>query len=448
MIFKQSSGISPAANDISIVSASTLTGNEELWAPSNAFYARLKKYGPLILRISMPTTSGEERLVNEWISNLKGIHPLFIPLGTSTPTQILFNSYRRCSKSHKENRCITVALAFPWKDPAAIGKSSQIIDPISQRQALAKFNFMALSFYTQQYSFLCRKILSDVRYTEPDAYHLTAAVETFTREVYSLLTEESLKTIDTFWASPLEASQTIQGILTNPAWNELRSGLINQLLSLGGIIDAIYRLNIEDKVLKSIAHTGYLLAKLMLEEINSSATRPKEDIPLEWDAKALLWQSVSMRLKFIPIVLGTDQPGLADVLFGFFTASGTTKEQISGSAHYHMILQWNELKQHWNDIIEHRGINDASTWIQKIKDHPQGDLSKGIVGLVYLQEAFYSTLEELSHKFIGMQHNNARVHTDLPASMAHLLPAFTVDERGNAHPAEFPSQLTAMIVTS
>lgn len=448
MILKQSSPTDQFERNFSISPASELTGGGELWMPSNAYYSRLQKYGPLVLRISMPMTQGEERLLGEWIMHLKGTYPLFIPMGNSTPLQLLFNTYRRCNKSHKENRCITIALSLPRNDPAALGKTPPVIDEISRRQVLANFNFMGLSFYVQQFCVLCRKVISDPRYTPPEAYHFVAAVETFTRDVYSLLSEDALKAIDTFWSMPLESHQTAEAILNNPAWNELRNGLINQLLSLGGVIDAIYRLNNEDKTLDSLAHTGYLLAKLMLEEINNSATRRKEDLPLEWDIKALLWQAISMRLKLIPVVLGRDHPGFADILFGFFTASGSVMERLGDDAHYHMILQWSDLKHHWQDIVEHKGIEEAAAWIQKVKQHPQGDLSKGVVGLTEIQDAFYQALEEQTHHYIGVQRTQNNSSGVAHSGMPQLLPAFARDDRGNIHPFEVSPQVNAIFGSS
>lgn len=444
MIFNQSADVKHMGNTFSIQGVNQLfQDKKDLWVPSNAFFARSKENKPLVLRLPLPNTAGEERLLEQWINKLKNRYPLFFPFGHSTPLQQVFSSHRHFHKISKEHKCVSIALLFPWNDPAAVGKP--FIDPISRRQSMAKFNFPALMFYMQQFCELCRKTFSDNQYNQAEAYNLTAAVETYTREVYSLLAEGAMKSIDAFWDTALEIPETVNSLLKGTAWNELRESLVGQLLSLGGVIDAIHRLNKKDKALDSLAQTGYLLAKLVLDELNNSGTRSKEDIPMEWDEKALLWQAVSKQLKFVPITQGFAHSGLADALFAFFTAAGTASDILGDDAHYHMLLQWNELIKQWDHMLKNKGSEEVGKWFLKMTRHPTGDLAKGILGVVEIQEVFYKALNEISHYYLGMQSQQGNKKVELHETVRRLFPPFTIDEKDSIFPLKIPPHLTSLI---
>jgi hypothetical protein len=430
--------------------AALIPDNKEGWSPSTGFGAVIRDLGPIAFRVALPHSAGEERLLSGWLHNWKEQHPHFLCLGSTTPLEYLFDVYSRCNAAHAnlKEKCVAIAIYMPWNDPSMRSGKPLTLDPITHRKILSRFNFPALLELVQHYCELCRRVLNDPRFTSYEAYNLVAAVDTFSREAFSVLAEESKRTIEGLWIKYSESTQIAEEghvIMQESAWDDMRTALFHQYLGIANLIKSIWRLQVQDKMLDFIVNTGLMLTTLLAEELASSGNRRKGDLPLSWDSKALLWQALYTRLRTTPLVIGGDEPGHADVLFSVFASCGALGVHYGGRRLFDTILRWSSLLSNWQLLQKNKGIKEVAHWYQTIRGHPKGNLAKDFILLYNFQLLFYSCLNELSHYYHNILRFKQRGQSPIPNELQKLFPPFLLVENNEVTLLEVSPSVKSLV---
>lgn len=429
--------------------ASTLlsSGTEE-WSPSDGFGAVVKDNGPIAFRLEIPHSIGEERLLTSWLHHWKEFHPHFFPIGNTTPLEHLFDLYSRCNSMQSQGNCIGVALQLPWSDPSLRYKRPLTMDAIDQRKLLARFNFPALLGIVQQYCEICRRGIDEQK-GGAEAYNLVGEIEAFSKDAFSVLAEDARKTLEDLWSRYAETTQNQEigvTLMQTNAWDDMRTALYYQYLGISKLLEAVWRFGKQDKILDFIVSTGQLIMDILSEELSNSVSRPKGEIPMRWDAKALLWQTICAKLKTTPLVIGGGDPGVSDVVFGLFAASGTISMHYGSRRHASMVRRWSMLLSVWNYLVRKKGISEMAKWYQTIREHPKGDLAKDFILLYNLQILFNSSLEDLSHYDFNLIRMKQRGKGKIPEQLLELFPPFMFNDVDEPVPFEISSSVKSLII--
>lgn len=272
-------------------------------------------------------------------------------------------------------------------------------ESIKRRKFLARMNFPALIRLAQRFCKTARSLLSDSNYQGFEEYNLIAALETFSRDAFSLLTEEALKNAENellkFREMTYITGSAMEELFQNPIWNDLRIALSAQIISIASLIESIWRLQHEDKILKFIEQTSFLYISLASEEFINSGVRKQGEELLTWDAKAMLLQSLTLRLQAIPIIFSLDEKSVeAKLLFALFAASIGTAMQTGETSHYNLVRRWTFLNKKLKEL-SNREEGKFTNWFASLQNQPKGELAHDFIALAKLQTELSSCLKKL-----------------------------------------------------